>query len=186
MDIIKTVKLRSMLWHVTRYIWASQLAAGRVIDVACGTGYGTALIAGSSNVKSILGIDNSAAAITTSQERYGRHAPRVEFELLDAVHIPGGQTIVCFETIEHLPDPVKFLDRCHRVLDPKGLMLLSAPIDERKDQNIYHLHHFSGPELRDLLYDAGFRIENEWMQIEPESKETCKILNLQLSKRVKE
>ena len=163
-DILSTKNLNNVLRHVERYTWAARIAYGRVIDVACGTGYGTALIAGSNKVKSILGIDLSEEAILLCRQRYGRAGKKLSFKIGDALTVSGAQTIVSFETIEHLEAPGKFLDRVHHVLDPEGRLLISVPLDEHEGQNKYHLHTFTEKSFKKLLLARGFYILSSWYQ----------------------
>jgi 2-polyprenyl-3-methyl-5-hydroxy-6-metoxy-1,4-benzoquinol methylase len=164
-DLLTTKNLGNVLRHVERYAWAARLVRGRVIDVACGTGYGSALLAGSPKIKSVLGIDRDPATIHTCQARYHHAAPRLSFKIGDALEITGAQTVVSFETIEHLPTPEKFLHRVHHILDPKrGMLLCSVPIGERPGQNRFHFHTFTRKSFVALLTQCGFRIVDQLLQ----------------------
>ena len=57
--------------HRARYEFASRFlpAAGRSLDIACGVGYGTRLLAGPGGV-SVLGVDISPAAIDHARRHH--------------------------------------------------------------------------------------------------------------------
>jgi SAM-dependent methyltransferase len=140
--------------HVARYLWAlDQLgAAGRVLDVSCGNGYGMGLMA--SNGFAVVGVDNDREAVVTAR----RHGPVV---LADASRLPfrssSFQRVTSFETIEHLADRRSFVEELGRVLSKGGVLLLSTPnarytlpIDGRP-RNPYHVHEYDPDELRTEL-----------------------------------
>lgn len=107
----------SLQEHLARYRFARERARGRVLDAACGTGYGTAMLGA-------VGIDLSLEAL-----RYARRHP-AEYVAADAARLPFGRafdTVVSFETIEHVPDPDQFVAECARVLKPEGLFIVSTP-----------------------------------------------------------
>ena len=63
--------VRGEIWieHWHRYHFAARLVAGkRVLDVACGEGYGTALLAESA--AEVTGVDLSEAAIAHAKKAY--------------------------------------------------------------------------------------------------------------------
>lgn len=107
----------SLQEHVARYRFAAERARGRVLDVACGTGYGTAMLRA-------VGVDVSLDAL-----RYARRHPAL-YVAADAARLPFDRTfdsVVSFETIEHVADPVRFVAECSRVLKPGGLFIVSTP-----------------------------------------------------------
>ena len=100
--------------HLARYEFAAQhVRPGRLLDIACGVGYGTALLVERrSDVTEALGVDRSPDAIAYARARYGN--ARTSFLVADAMGYEDHQrfdTIVTLETIEHLPDPKGFLRR---------------------------------------------------------------------------
>src|SRR6478609_1827167 len=89
-------------WH--RYAFARRLVAGRrVADVACGEGYGSALLA--TSAASVVGIDLDAAAIAHAVATYAAASVRFVQGSATALPLADGSVdaIVSFETIEHLP-----------------------------------------------------------------------------------
>src|SRR5712691_7147315 len=105
------------LWaeHFSRYVFAARMAAGRrVLDVGCGTGYGTAELA--RTAVSATGCDIAAEAI-----EYARlHYPEARFFRASAACLPfraaSFDLITAFEVIEHLREWPEFLRETARVL----------------------------------------------------------------------
>lgn len=114
-------------WH--RYHYALPLAAGRdVLDVACGAGYGSALLAG--RARSVCGVDRSLQAVAHAAAAY-RDVARAHFVAGDCGALPFAPAsfdmVVTFETVEHITAQEQFLDEVVRVLRPDGLLVLSSP-----------------------------------------------------------
>lgn len=107
----------SLQEHLARYRFAREQARGRILDVACGTGYGTAMLGA-------VGVDLSLEAL-----RYARRHP-ARYVAADAARLPFERSfdaVVSFETIEHVADPERFVAECARVLKPGGVFLVSTP-----------------------------------------------------------
>lgn len=115
-------------WH--RYAFARMLAPGRrVLDAACGEGYGSALLAGVG--ADVLGVDIDAVAIDHARLRYGG-TPGLQFEQADATRLDhladaSFDLVVSFETLEHVEAQEHLLDGFARLLRPEGLLLISTP-----------------------------------------------------------
>jgi SAM-dependent methyltransferase len=140
--------------HVERYRFALQHVAGRrVLDIACGEGYGTAAIA-SVGATSVIGVDIAAEACEHAHAKYG-----VETRVGSAETMPlsDGEVdvVVSFETIEHLHDVKAFIRESHRVLSPGGRLIISTPnlpvYHERAPDNPFHHHEMDFEEFHRLL-----------------------------------
>lgn len=156
--------------HVARY----QLAASYVrpndvvLDVACGLGYGAAVLARNSEASRVIGVDNSEYAIGYATACYGE--PGVEFRLGDALDLSflpdqSVDLVASFETLEHLAEPEMFLTELHRVLRPAGRILVSVPNDwtdeSGKDPNPHHLQVYDWAKLKSqvgakYIVEAGY------------------------------
>lgn len=150
--------------HVHRYAFALRHAAGRrVLDVACGEGYGSAILAGAA--RDVVGVDVDGPTVAHARERYAAHR-NLSFVEGSAAALPlpdaSVDLVVSFETIEHLDaaDQPLMLAEIARVLVPDGLLVLSAPnrpeySESRGYVNPYHRREHDRADLERLL-DAGF------------------------------
>ena len=146
-------------WH--RYALASQLSQQRtVLDVACGEGYGAAMMAG--NAVRVTGVDISADAIRHASNRYG-HLANLEFITApcDCLPFPDASfdLAISFETIEHIETQPAFIAELARVLRPDGVLLLSSPnkrlySDAHDYHNEFHVRELYRNELEELLCEA--------------------------------
>lgn len=147
--------------HLQRYeIAARYVARKRVLDIACGTGYGCNMLKNASALE-VVGIDRCALTLEYAMQNY--YAPGVEFICADALEFEYPKlfdVIVSYETIEHLQNPEKFLDVIRKHLHDNGIFFLSVPLGETRHFDIYHLHKFSQDDVFKLLYQAGFSIES--------------------------
>ena len=140
--------------HLERYRFAAHHARpGRLLDMACGVGYGTRLLADEGGaVSAALGVDVSEEAVAYARQRYGRTG--VEFRAGDALafHDPDGfDTIVCLETIEHVPEPRRLVARLAGMLRSGGVLVASVPSTPSADVNPHHLHDFSEASFRRMF-----------------------------------
>lgn len=144
-------------WH--RYAFALPLARGRrVLDAACGEGYGSDLLA--REAASVLGVDISEASVRHARERYGR-ADGASFECadvsaLDALPAASFDLITSFETLEHLAAQERMLDGFARLLAPGGILLVSTPdrrtySDQTGFRNEHHVRELYREEFEALL-----------------------------------
>ncbi len=143
-------------WH--RYHYVLPLVAGKkVLDVACGEGYGSALM--SRSAAEVSGADISAAAITHARALYADRA-NVQYFEASCTQLPfdhaSFDVVVSFETIEHIAEQAEFLDEIKRVLKPDGVLILSCPnkaeySDKRGFTNEFHVKELYRGELESLL-----------------------------------
>ncbi|MBC7320847.1 methyltransferase domain-containing protein, partial [bacterium] len=116
------------LQHINRYNLARELVKNmKVLDVACGEGYGSNILA--ETAKEVIGVDISKEAIEQATRKYRKE--NLSFKVMDAnsLEFDNGyfDAVVSFETIEHLDKPYKFLREVKRVLKPGGLFIVSTP-----------------------------------------------------------
>lgn len=116
--------------HLARYRWACRFVEGQqVIDAACGTGYGAAMLAKEGRAATVEGFDLAPEAIAESQSRYASDV--VRFAEGDVTRLPAADqscdVFVSFETIEHLPNDEPYLAEAARVLRPAGRFICSTP-----------------------------------------------------------
>lgn len=137
--------------HRAAYAFAIERArdrsARRILDLGCGTGYGTAELAAAHG--GVWAIDRIAP------DREARH-PAARFIRADAGAIPllsrAFDLVVSFQVIEHLTDPGPYLDTIARLLAPGGVALLSTPNRQKSDgENPFHVKEYTAVELGTLL-----------------------------------
>ncbi len=144
--------------HVHRYALCLREVAGRdVLDIACGEGYGSALLAQSA--RRVVGVDIDAEAVGHARRTYaGRANLAFETGSADAIPLQPGSVdvVVSFETIEHHDRHEEMLAEIKRVLRPGGRLIISSPdkrtySDEPGNVNEYHVKELYLEEFRDLL-----------------------------------
>jgi len=152
MDMLRETGPRSDA-HLARYQLAAQFAQPRdvIVDLACGLGYGSALLARQFPTATVIGVDNSPYGIAYARQNFARNLSNLEFHQADACDLRwlGDRQVdfvVSFETLEHLPDPEGFLTHIARRMAPEARFIGSVPnlwVDETgKDPNPFHLHVF--------------------------------------------
>ncbi len=143
-------------WH--RYHFATRFAAGRrALDVACGEGYGSALLAQAA--AHVTGVDVSSEAIAHAKRTYGDRA-NLAFECASCTRLPLADAsvdiAVSFETLEHIGEQREFVAELARVLEPDGVLVISCPnkreyTDRRNFVNEFHVKEPYREELDALL-----------------------------------
>ncbi len=140
--------------HIYRYRFAASMVKGRrVLDIACGEGYGAAALM-QAGATSVTGVDISPEACAHATRRYA-----IKTVVGDALTIPladaSVDTIVSFETIEHVSKPEKFLDECARVLAPGGQIIISTPNSDvylkEAPKNPFHLKELNEKQFISAL-----------------------------------
>jgi 2-polyprenyl-3-methyl-5-hydroxy-6-metoxy-1,4-benzoquinol methylase len=153
--------------HLARYRLAAQLARGRkVLDVACGEGYGAALLA-AAGASSVVGVDLDEATVEHARERHG-----IDVRVGDVRSLPfdddAFDLVVSFETIEHVDEPERALDELARVVTADGLVVVSTPNSSQYlVANEFHVREFEHAEFMALLEErfAGVRplFQHNWL-----------------------
>ena len=144
--------------HLHRYAYARQFVRGKkVIDLACGEGYGTALLA--DDAAYALGIDIDESTIAHAASRYKRD--NLEFKSGSIIDIPVKgkgkfNVAICFEAIEHITEHEKLLSEVKRVLRADGLLIISSPnkavyTDAPDYHNPFHIKELYLDEFEGLL-----------------------------------
>lgn len=155
--------------HIQRYMFAAQklkeLGSARILDAACGVGYGSQYLAKTLDA-TVTAIDSNAQALKIATNKFSH--PSVTFcsddceELSNVKARAPFDAVVSFETIEHLKQPDQFLNRIHEVLAPNGVLVISSPNSRVSDPEgsgewEFHEREFTAPEFKSLLTEAGFR-----------------------------
>jgi O-antigen/teichoic acid export membrane protein/SAM-dependent methyltransferase len=158
--------LYARLEHLFRYQLVFPYAQGRLLDLGCGTGYGSHLLGERGEV---VGLDVDAGAIAYAQEKYAQPG-KVRFQQYDGERLPfddgSFDLVVSFEVIEHLEmgKQEAFLREACRVLRPGGVLALSTPNRDsltkrllrlRGWRNPHHKHEFNVREWGKMLVRFG-------------------------------
>ncbi len=154
--------------HRQRYEFFAQRCRGlRVLDVACGVGYGSQLLA-ERGAASVTGVDISPEAIAIARAQFAH--PNVEYVQGNATQLAGlGKAFdvaVSFETVEHLPDPEALIREVRGVLVPGGFFACSTPnrdAGRKGHANPFHLREWSFDEFRDA-FNRYFEIGEQYHQ----------------------
>jgi len=140
--------------HLVRYQLASSFVKGkRVLDIACGSGYGSKMLA-EAGAEKVIAMDASAAAIKSAKKNFFRD--NIEYRAGDAENIGLEENTidvaVSFETIEHLKNADKFLKELSRVVKDDGVVMISTPNKAVSGQiNPYHHKEYTKEEFTDAL-----------------------------------
>jgi len=145
--------------HLHRYAWCTRLVEGKdVLDIACGEGYGSAMLA--RRARSVKGVDIAGDAVAHASATYqGIHG--LEFMQGNAAEIPlddnSVDVVVSFETIEHHDRHREMLSEIRRVLRPDGLLVMSSPNRVVYTELAGHHNEFHVKELDFAEFDAVLR-----------------------------
>jgi 2-polyprenyl-3-methyl-5-hydroxy-6-metoxy-1,4-benzoquinol methylase len=151
MDMTREAGSRSDA-HLLRYAWACQFVrrGDRVLDIACGMGYGSYLVRRNTEAGLVLGADNSATSIRYAKVSFrtrGVGFRQFDAESLRALREARFDVVLSFETLEHLREPEAFLQDVWRLLRPCGRVIVSVPNDwsdeTGKDPNPYHFQVYT-------------------------------------------
>lgn len=151
--------------HAARYVFALPLVENkRVLDIACGTGYGLSLLRSAASF--VAGVDIDAEAIREAKSECGENSGVL---LGNGIGLPfADQTfdiVTSFETLEHLHERTSFVAELWRVLRPGGNLILSTPNANYSrpvngvPSNPFHIHEYEPEELRAEI-ETQFRIES--------------------------
>jgi ubiquinone/menaquinone biosynthesis C-methylase UbiE len=157
-------KTPERIWsdHKARYEFAAEYVKDKIVlDISCGTGYGSKILYKRGAAK-VIGIDISSDSIDFAVANYKTKG--IDFEVGNILSIPYPENyydvITCFETIEHINSQEKVLSELKRVLKPNGLLIISSPNRKLtspfksikdKPNNRFHIVEYTEEEFAELL-----------------------------------
>jgi 2-polyprenyl-3-methyl-5-hydroxy-6-metoxy-1,4-benzoquinol methylase len=163
--------------HVNRYRFAKQHVTGRVLDAACGCGYGSKILL--ENAVEAVGVDDSIEAIEWAREFF-RGPQFINGKIEEAPWTGKFETIVSLETLEHIKNPEEALKAFRRSCI--GTLIASVP-----NENLYpfkaevfanddspHFRHYRPEEFQDLLEWSGFKVVGRFCQVSKQEPEVVK------------
>ena len=150
--------------HLAVYRWVADRCRGLdVVDMACGEGYGTAVLA--QRAARVTGVDANPEAHEHARLKYSRPGVRFVRDLVESYDEPC-DAIVFLQTVEHLSDPGAVLDRFRELLRPGGTAYVStpnvltlAPPGAEKSDNPWHVREYRSEEFRALCEASFERVE---------------------------
>ena len=150
--------------HLAVYEWiAARVAGRRVVDMACGEGYGSDVLAGAA--ASVVGVDANPEAHEHARLRYARPNLRFERDLVESFAEPC-DAVVFLQTIEHVQDAGAILEHFKSMLAPGGVAFVStpnlltlAPPGAEKSDNPWHVREYRAAEFRALCEAHFARVE---------------------------
>ena len=146
--------------HLTRYIFAAKYVKdARVLDIACGSGYGSSYLI-RKGAKSVIGVDMSEEAVNIAKANFQK--PGLSFQVGTAENLPFADksfdVITSMGTIDHMNNPAAFLQHAQRVLRPGGYFICSllnreamSPFPIREIVDPCHTIEYTPMELSDLV-----------------------------------
>lgn len=151
--------------HLERYFFAAGQVSGRVLDAACGCGYGSKILHDSGSF--VTGIDLEREAIDYARQHY----PGPEYILADVTKFAANyDCTVSLETIEHLTEPELAL----RQFRKSRRLIVSSPNQDNypfvagkfANDRFPHQRHYTPLEFESLLRENGWRVCGRFCQIE--------------------
>ncbi|EHN09085.1 Glycosyl transferase family 2:Glycosyl transferase group 1 [Patulibacter medicamentivorans] len=142
--------------HLVVYEWiAGRVAGRRAVDLACGEGYGSDVLA--RQASEVVGVDANPEAHEHARLRYVRANLRFVRTLVETYDEPT-DVVVFLQTIEHVQDPDAILEQFKRLIGPEGEAYVStpnlltlAPEGAEKSENPWHVKEYRADEYRELL-----------------------------------
>ena len=150
--------------HLVVYEWIAARCRGlHVVDMACGEGYGTEVLA--RRAATVVGVDANPEAHEHARAKYTRPGVRFERSLIDAFDEPC-DAVVFLQTIEHVQDAPATLRHLRSLLRPGGRTYVStpnllrlAPPGAEKSDNPWHVREYRAEEFRALCEGCFDRVE---------------------------
>lgn len=140
--------------HLNRYYWALGYVKNKVvIDMACGSGYGSAIL--STKAKKVIGIDIDESTIEYAKKHYKNN--NLDYQccnILEADINTQADVIISFETIEHITDETLYFNTIKRLLSKDGVFIVSTPVCDSNGQsrmNKYHTNEYTIERFGDIL-----------------------------------
>jgi SAM-dependent methyltransferase len=152
--------------HLVVYEWIGARVIGmRVLDMACGEGYGSEVL--SRSATAVLGVDGNPEAHEHARLRYVRQNLQFKWGAVETYGEPGSLDAVVFlQTIEHVQDPVAVLEHFKSLLAPGGTVYVStpnlltlAPPGAAKSSNPWHVREYRADEFRELCATVFGEVE---------------------------
>jgi SAM-dependent methyltransferase len=161
--------------HKNRYQFACEQLRNKkitsILDLACGIGYGSLMLAKTTNAK-VTGVDIDKGAIEYANKFFSNH--NTDFICEDARKLSleknSFDAIISFETIEHVEFDTELLATFYELLKPGGIFICSTPNEDvmpfSKENFKFHVRHYKVDEIRLILETAKFEVKQSFTQLD--------------------
>jgi 2-polyprenyl-3-methyl-5-hydroxy-6-metoxy-1,4-benzoquinol methylase len=141
--------------HLVVYEWiAGRVRGRRIVDLACGEGYGAAALG--RTAASVVGVDANPEAFEHARLKYTSANVRFERDMIET-WTGDVDCVVFLQTIEHVQDPDAVLERLRDLIGPEGVAYVStpnvltlAPAGQERSGNPWHVREYRPEEYRAL------------------------------------
>ncbi|PXW89208.1 2-polyprenyl-3-methyl-5-hydroxy-6-metoxy-1,4-benzoquinol methylase [Streptohalobacillus salinus] len=163
-----------LIEHIARYHFALPfITEGRVLDMASGSGFGTHIIAKKKKkvIEEVIGLDIDPDALAYAKKTY--YHPKSSFHCADLTgdtlvdRFGSFNTIVSFETYEHIANESAFLTNAYNLLKPGGHLILSTPFGAGRGEpcgSPFHVHQITPDEFKALFRDFNYQQIDYFLQ----------------------
>ena len=177
------------LEHLGRYIFAKDIISdyfgrngSKVLDLGCGNGYGTSILA--EVTSRCLAVDINNEALQEGKKQY--QSSEISYRNID-LNKPGNniakiwgeknfEVVVSFEVLEHLVDPKRIVREIYNLIGEQGYFIVSVPNEKFESldsngnpKNPFHIQAFNLDRLKELMQENGFQIQNYYGQAQTHS-----------------
>lgn len=150
--------------HLAVYEWIAEQVQGlRVIDMACGEGYGSDVLA--RRASSVVGVDANPDAHEHARLRYRRENLRFARDLVETFREPA-DAVVFLQTIEHVQDAPAVLSHFRSLVGDDGVAYVStpnvltlAPKGAERSDNPWHVHEYKASEYEQMCRGVFCHVE---------------------------
>jgi ubiquinone/menaquinone biosynthesis C-methylase UbiE len=150
-----------------------KISSGKLVDLGCGGGGLTAVLAEYLPGVEVIGIENNPAAFRVAQKRFSE----VDFIKANIERLPlkdqSVEIVTAFDVLEHVKNPKAVLKEAFRVLEKGGFLHLAVPLEGQpltlywvlkffgwrgKEKYAGHIRQFSDQSLIQLVEKVGFQV----------------------------
>ena len=144
---------------------ATLLPSGKILDVGCGWGHTTAMLANLRPDIEVMGVDLNRTLAWDSLLDYG-----ARYQVADALNLPyhSGQfdAAISFGSMEHTGNEKKFLGEINRVIKNNApLVIFNLPNKYAISEFVgtllgldHHEHRYSQGVIKSIFFDVGFEL----------------------------
>jgi 2-polyprenyl-3-methyl-5-hydroxy-6-metoxy-1,4-benzoquinol methylase len=151
-EIDKLINHRRWVDHIERYLLIRRFVYGNVVDLGCGTGYGTKLLSENPDVSKVTAFDINKESLEFGRNEY-QYNNKVELtnslDHLKHLEKDGVDVMIALELIEHIKDPSEFY-KYVEMLDP-NIAIISFPNKPSVKYNPFHHHDYRRQDVCDIM-----------------------------------